>query len=93
MMFHYGWISTFITAIYLIAEFIIGRKNNDFEDGLRIANYTWIHWRQLIIIALIESAGMNFNTIACQYEKSAFISLIGYIQVLFAFIVDIAVFH
>ena len=93
MMFHYGWIASVVLIIYLTLEYVVGSGNDQFEDGLRITTYTGTQWKQLIAISIINAIGMNCNTIAAQYEKSAFISLVGYIQVFFAFIADVAVFH
>ena len=37
--------------------------------------------------------GLNFNTIAMQNERSGFITLLGYIGLVYAFIGDLLIFH
>ena len=45
-----------------------------------------------MIIAVLNSLAMNLNTIACQYEKASFTSLLQYSLVVYAFMIDVTVF-
>ena len=47
----------------------------------------------LVGLSLVNAFGMNLHTIATQYEKqTSFLTLIGQMQVLYAFVVDVGVF-
>ena len=42
-----------------------------------------------ILAACINAISMNFNTLAFQHDKSAFVSSVMLIQVVYAFMIDI----
>ena len=90
VMFHYGLISSVILILCLVAEYFMYKSS--FPNGFRLFTYDLNQWALLVIIAIINSTSMNFNTIACQYEKSSFITLIQYSLVVYAFIIDLALF-
>ena len=91
MMFHYGWTASFVLMVWLIFEFIVW--NNSFTNGFRLFTYSLYQWLLLIVIAIFNALAMNLATIANQYEKASFVSLLMYALVVYAFIVDVAVFQ
>ena len=74
VMFHYGWISSVILTAWLLAEYLTDPSR--FPQGLRLLTYNLNQWGLLGIISILNSIAMNLETIAFQYEKSSFMSLV-----------------
>ena len=68
-------------------------RNNEFDEGMRLMNYTTPQWGQIILISLINAIGLSCHSLVFQFENSAFINLVGYIQIIFAFITDLIIFE
>ena len=65
------------------------------EDGepLRILNYTGEQYLYCIAIAVCNHGVLYFYIVAFQNDRSGFISLLAYIGLLYAFLLDIFYFH
>ena len=88
MMFYYGFFATMTLTVALIVEWLF------FSDDKvpRILTYSGEQYLYVLIIAVLNAFGMNLSTLAQQYEKSAFVTLIGQIGIFYSYVADVAVF-
>ena len=96
LMFHYGLFASVILGSYLIIEFLIALDQGHLSEDcptLRLFCYDWKQWIQLIAVGILNCSSMNFMTIAQQLEKSAFVSSITYIQLVYVLLLDIGFFQ
>ena len=99
MMFHYGLFATIFCLVWMIAEYVIQSRNGSYKSvseeciGFRLFCYSSSQWELLLAIGLINAIAMNFQTIAGQLEKSAFITSILQIMIVYALLIDISYFH
>eukprot|EP00355_Strombidium_rassoulzadegani_P003408 CAMPEP_0168624742 /NCGR_PEP_ID=MMETSP0449_2-20121227/9597_1 /TAXON_ID=1082188 /ORGANISM="Strombidium rassoulzadegani, Strain ras09" /LENGTH=118 /DNA_ID=CAMNT_0008666363 /DNA_START=763 /DNA_END=1116 /DNA_ORIENTATION=+ len=106
IIFHYTALASLILIVWILLDHftqltgslegvasIEGVGAEPTWSNIRLFNYTWSQYNLMIVLSLFNAVGMNFNTLAFQYEKqSAFISLVGYMNVPYAFLVDIFLF-
>lgn len=56
-------------------------------------DYSAMQWGLILVIGILLTVTLTLYTIAMQNENPAFLSLIGYVGVVYAFIGDIFLFH
>ena len=88
MMFHYGVFSTFVLSIWTLFEFAVFTQ----DSGLRLIQYSSDQYLLLFLTGFFNAISLNFLTLAFQNDKSAFIASIGYIMLVYAFLIDILYF-
>ena len=93
LMFHYGLFATVILGSILIIEYLGALYKGHLNPKLHLFCYNWQQWIQLIAVGILNCSSMNFMTIAQQLEKSAFVSSITYIQLVYVLFIDIGFFH
>ena len=86
MLFYYGAFAmpVMFTVLYIESQ-ITG-------ESVRLLNYTSEQYCWEFGVALINYLGLCFLTIASQNERSGFVSLLGYIGLVYAFIGDLLIF-
>ena len=74
IMFYYGLSASIILMVWLVLEYFIWL----YPAGkpFRMLHYSLADWSLLTIIAILNAVGMNFATIAGQYEKSSFVTVV-----------------
>ena len=77
IQFNYGFFSVGSLSLWIIIEFYSKSTENYGYDSIRISNYNWEQWGLLVLIAFLNSIGMNVFTLAFQKEQAAFITLIS----------------
>ena len=82
-MFYVGLVQASCTCVVLIIEFL---SNDDLS--LRLFSLSSEQFVICLILGLINILGMMFKTTAFLYERSGFITLVGYIGLVYAFLVD-----
>ena len=87
MLFQYGFWATSLFLIYALIDFALGQ---DTYPSILYLDST--QWKYLGVISVMNSIAQYFATIAFQNGKSGFISLIGLINVFYAFIIDVTIF-
>ena len=98
MMFHYGLFATIFCSVWITAEYVIQSRNGTYQPvsedctAIRVLCYGRHQWAILFSIGLLNASSMNFMTIAGQLEKSAFITSILQIMLVYALIIDILYF-
>lgn len=85
-LFYYSILATVVVLIILVAESLAK------WEPIRLWSYSWQQWLFMCSACLANYIGMNCLTIAMQNERSGFISLLGYIGVVYAFLGDIFIF-
>ena len=88
VLLSYGIIATFLYVVWVLIEFFISSPT----PWPRIFYYDSTQWKYLLIIAIMNGVSMTFATLAFQKGKSSFVSMIGLINVVYAFIADITIF-
>ena len=90
ILFYYTLFGSAVLLVYILAAHA---QTGSSWSSLGLLNYSTEQWGQMLALAFFNSVGMNFNTLACQYEKnSAFISLVGYMNIIYSFGVDTLLF-
>jgi drug/metabolite transporter (DMT)-like permease len=86
VLFYYAVFSVFVLAAMLCAEALY--------DGtqIRVLHLEWAQYGMMTLTSVFNTFALITNTIALQNEKSGFVTLIGYISVLYAFAGDILIF-
>lgn len=74
-------------TLLLVAEALItGNK-------VRVLYLTLEQYGLMVLASFFNTFGLITNTIAMQNEKSGFVTLLGYISVIYAFLGDILIFN
>ena len=79
--------SVLVTAIFVISESLMK------SQPIRLWAYNGEQWVWTIGLCTINFIGLNCSTIAMQNERSGFITLLGYIGLVYAFLGDIFIFN
>ena len=87
MLFYYGVLAFVGTLIIILCESLI--KASD----LTILSYTGEQWGYALLTSAVNFIAMCSITIAFQNERSGFITILGYIGLVYAALVDIFIFH
>ena len=87
LMFYYSIIGFSITLCILMVEAAIK------EQPLRIFKYDFQQYGITIIASFINFATIASQTIAMQNDKPGFVTLLGYIGIVYAFMGDTFIFH
>ena len=85
VLFYHALIGISLAAAVILGEHWI--TGNDFRI------YTWTQYGTILLCCVFDFIALNCQTVAFQSDSSGFVSLIGYMAVLYAFIVDYLVFH
>lgn len=86
-LFYYGILASLIVLVMIAAESLIT------SQPVRYWAYSSEQWFFIWLTCFVNYLGMNCETIAMQNERSGFISLLGYIGVVYAFVGDLAIFN
>lgn len=89
MLFWYALVASTILFLGLAVEHV---AEHGFGSCPRLLSYSSKMYSLIFVASIFNAVGMNFATIAWQAEKSAFIALVGYVSVLYSFVIDLAVF-
>ena len=89
IMFTYAWVASLILIVFLTIEYFV----TQFGQIPRIFTYSRENYLLMFGCALFNAFGMNLLTIARQSYKLAFVMIISYSTLVYAFIADLAVFH
>lgn len=89
IIFWYAVIGCILLGLGLAVEHVV---EHGFAGTPRIFTYSAKNQLIILIASAFNAAGMVFSSIAWQTEKSAFIALVGYVSVIYSFIMDITVF-
>ena len=87
MLFYYSVVALFITALMVLVEAWVN------HHPLRFWDYTGEQFGFTFLLSCVNFIGLNCQTIALQNERSGFITLLGYIGLVYAFLGDIFIFH
>lgn len=89
IMFTYAWIASLILLVFLTVDYFATQK---IGTTPRIFTYSKENYLLMFGCALFNAFGMNLLTIARQSYKLAFVMIISYSTLVYAFIADMAVF-
>lgn len=104
ILYVYGVIAGIILFLWILTDhFLMITKTqmplvvpDNYEptlSNLKLFNYDLAQYGYLFGISAIDTVGMSISTISFQLEPNiAFITLIGYMTVIYSFIVDVVVF-
>ena len=77
----------FMASTYILIEFLLS------DDGLRMKQYTGRQFWIATGAATFNSGANITSTIAYQCDSSGFVSLISYVNIVYAYICDQIIFH
>lgn len=83
ILFWYAFGGIICTSIYLVLEVII------MGDPERFSNYTARHFLIAFASSCFDNLGMTSITIAFKADKSGFVSLFSYMNIVYAYLADI----
>ena len=86
IIFYYSIIALAMTSVVLILETIF------LWQPLRILHYTWGQYFASILPGILHNATTYCLTIAMQNERPGFVTLLGYIGLVYAFLGDTLIF-
>ena len=66
---------------------------NVWISGTELQIYTKRQYGIMVLASLCDYVAVNCQTLAFQKAPSSFVSLVGYVAVLYAFLSDVCVFH
>ena len=92
LMFWHGTIGLCIAATAVLIEAGVEDKAEG-EGGVRIFHYDSSIYLLMLAAALFDSLTVNAVTIAFQSDSSGFVSLISYVNILYAFAADLLIFN
>jgi drug/metabolite transporter (DMT)-like permease len=87
-LLHYSYFGAIFTAILLIIEH---SYNKNFHSRI-FHDYDWADYGWMLVAAILNSFGLQCNTIAASNEKPAIIQTVLYIGLLYAFSFDVFLF-
>jgi drug/metabolite transporter (DMT)-like permease len=89
IMFTYAWIASLILLVFLTIEYFV----TQFGETPRIFTYSKENYILMVSCALFNAFGMNCLTISRQSYKLAFVMIISYATLVYAWFADIFVFR
>jgi drug/metabolite transporter (DMT)-like permease len=88
MLFHYGWMAVIIFWAWALSDFYL----NGTGQWPSIFYMNWLQWKYLLVISVLNSIAIFFGTVAFQNGKSAFVSLIALVNVVYSSLIDVLIF-
>lgn len=85
--------TSLVSLVPMIIGLLIENSLSSSDDPFRILNYTSEQYLYCIGIALSNHGALYFAIVAFQNERSGFISLLAYIGLVYAFLIDIFLFN
>ena len=86
MLFYYSLVACPCTAIMILGETWVN------DHAIRMFSYNGTQFLWMIGVSAVNFIGLNASTIAMQNERSGFVTLIGYIGLVYAFLGDMIIF-
>lgn len=90
-MFTHGVIGLCIAMGAVLIEAAV--STNDEDDGIRLFHYTGSIYLFMVGASLFDTMAVNSVVIAFQSDSSGFVSLISYINIIYAFAADLIIFN
>lgn len=87
MLFYYAVVASFCTLLMILGEAWIK------SQAIRLFSYNAEQWMFCLLVSIVNFIGLNCQTIALQNERSGFITLLGYIGLVYAFMGDLFIFR
>lgn len=87
MLFYYSIVASVCSALMILCQAWIK------DEPIRLFTYDGEQWLFLCSVSVVNFIGLNCQTIALQNERSGFITLLGYIGLVYAFLGDIFIFN
>ena len=86
MLFYYSVLAVLATSIIVVVESFLK------DQSIRLWEYDAEQWGWTIGACIVNFIGLNCQVIAMQNERSGFITLLGYIGLVYAFLGDLFIF-
>ena len=86
VLFYYGLVAVPVTLLMVWIQSLVK------EEPIQLFNYTTEQYCYMLLVCSINFCGLNSNTIASQNERSGFVTLIGYVGLVYAFFGDLFIF-
>jgi drug/metabolite transporter (DMT)-like permease len=86
VLFYYAIFSVVVLGVGLIAEAWVK------QEPMRVLQISFMQFLWMCVPSFFNTLGISFNTIALQNEKSGFITMIGYINIVYSFCGDVFIF-
>lgn len=91
VVFYYSAFATLCYIVWIVVEYL---TLQDDQEGLKLFKYpVYPNWALLMGCGILYSGSMVCRTIAFQREKSALMSMLNYIQVVYSLIIDLTIFN
>lgn len=84
IMYNHALLGLIIAAIWIFIQSII--------DGYIPLFYTATQFGLIVAACIFDIIGLNSMTIAYQVDKAAFVSLVGQLNIVYAFLADYFIF-
>lgn len=84
-MFYIGTFSTLLTGVWLLIEHAVSSEEG---SKLRLLTISGNQFLFCVLCGLANLVALTFKTIAYQNERPGLITMIGYIGILYGFLVD-----
>ena len=86
MLFYYSIVAFPTTAVMIGIDIAVR------DEAFRFFDYNGEQYFFMIALSIVNFVGLNCQTIALQNERSGFITLLGYIGLVYAFLGDLIIF-
>lgn len=87
VLFYYSVLATVCLFVYLASEALITK------NSFRFFHYSSEQYAYTFGVCVINAIALTSNTIATQCEKSGFVTMLGYLGVVYGFCGDIFIFN
>ena len=91
IMFWHGTIGLTMAFSAVIVEYLVVDNREGY--GIHLFNMSWKLFGLMCTATMFDTLAVNSFTIAYQSDSSGFVSLISYVSVIYAFVVDILIFN
>lgn len=88
MLFYYAIVAFLVTCMMIAGECLVNGSHVRLFSDYSATQFGW-----MFLVSVINYIGLNCNTIALQNERSGFITLLGYIGLVYAFLGDWLIFN
>ena len=86
ILFYYGVVAFILSLLMVVLESLVK------HEAIRLWEYSGEQYGYMLLLSTVNYIGMNCQTIALQNEKSGFVTLLGYIGLVYAFLGDLFIF-
>ena len=87
MLFYYSLMAFVITVVLVLGEAWVH------DHAVRLWSYSGEQYGFMVLLSSVNFISLNCQTIALQNERSGFITLLGYIGLVYAFLGDLLIFN